>query len=97
MLRVALSVGEEVCMNKENTDQVIRCIKECWWRVGVLIGVLFGSVLIAMHGWPQGEWGLGWGAVGAIASLVIGGVTLQINHTQKKWIEQKRGFDREFA
>lgn len=52
MLRVALSVGEEVCMNKENTDQVIRCIKECWWRVGFLLLLAIGLALLVMYGWP---------------------------------------------
>lgn len=71
-------------MTKENTDQVIRCIKECWWRVGVLLVILIGFALIAIYGWPQGDWQLGWGAIGAVATVITGGIALKIAFLQGK-------------
>lgn len=81
-------------MTRENADQVIRCIKECWWRVGVLLVILLGFALIAMHGWPQGGWGLGWGAIGATASVVIGVFAIQVSYIQMEWLKEKRRFEK---
>ena len=71
-------------MTREEADQLIRCVKECWWRVGVLLFLVCCFVLLAAHGWPQGDWTLGWGAIGAIATVVTGCAAVLIAYRQKK-------------
>ena len=71
-------------MTEEKVDQVIRCVKECWWRVGILLALIFGFVLLAMHGWPEGDWIFGWGAIGALGTIFTGGVAVKIAYSQKK-------------
>lgn len=71
-------------MKKEDADQLIRCVKECWWRVGILLLLVSCFVLLAIHGWPQGDWALGWGAIGAIATIVTGCAAVLIAYRQKK-------------
>lgn len=71
-------------MTEEKADQIIRCVKECWWRVGVLLSLGLLFILLVMHGWPQGDWGLGWGALGALATSVTGYAAVLIAYRQKK-------------
>lgn len=59
-------------MTTEKIEQLVLCIKECWWRVGVLLVILLGFTLTAMHGWPQGDWGLGWTSLAAIGGMAAG-------------------------
>lgn len=77
-------------MKKEDADQLIRCVKECWWRVGILLLLVSCFVLLAIHGWPQGDWALGWGAIGAIATVVTGCAAVLIAYRQKKSNDERR-------
>ncbi|WHQ44238.1 hypothetical protein [Alcaligenes faecalis] len=77
-------------MKKEDADQLIRCVKECWWRVGLLLFLIFIFVLLVMHGWPQGDWGIGWGALGALATCVTGCAAVLIAFGQKKTSDEQR-------
>lgn len=77
-------------MKKEDADQLIRCVKECWWRVGVLLFLIFIFVLLVLHGWPQGDWGMGWGALGAVATCVTGCAAVLIAYRQKKSSDAQR-------
>lgn len=59
-------------MTEETVDRIIRCMKECWWRVGILLALIFGFVLLVTYGWPQGDWALDWTALAAIGGLAAG-------------------------
>lgn len=39
-------------MTEEKVGQIIRCVKECWWRVGFLLLLAIGLALLVMYGWP---------------------------------------------
>lgn len=80
-------------MTEEKANQIIRCVKECWWRVGLLLLLVFCFVLTLIHGWPSGDWGLGWGAVGALSAMAIGCIALKVSATQNRWIADKREHD----
>ncbi len=34
------------------------------------------------NGWPSGDWGLGWSAIGAVATIVTGGIAARIAYVQ---------------
>lgn len=74
-------------MTEEKVGQIIRCVKECWWRVGVLLVILLGFLLVVAYGWPHGDWGFGWGAIGAIATVATGGVAALIAYRQHSQIK----------
>lgn len=80
-------------MKKEDADQLIRCVKECWWRLTVFFAVELLFVTLVVYGWPQGDWDFGWGAVGAVGTLVTGVGAIYIAYVQKKWIEDERNSD----
>lgn len=80
-------------MKKEDADQLIRCVKECWWRLTVFFAAELLFVTLVVYGWPKGDWGLGWGAVGAVGTLVTGVGAIYIAYVQKKWIEDERNSD----
>lgn len=39
-------------MKKEEADQLIRCVKECWWRVLLLLTIPVAFMVWAIYGWP---------------------------------------------
>ncbi|MBH0311259.1 hypothetical protein I7E32_12885 [Alcaligenes faecalis] len=39
-------------MKKEDADQLIRCVRECWWRVLLLLTIPPSFVVWAIYGWP---------------------------------------------
>lgn len=46
------SRGVDREMKKEDADQLIRCVKECWWRVLLLLIPPLAFVVWAIYGWP---------------------------------------------
>lgn len=61
-----------------------------WIRAAIFFAVLLGFPSILIYGWPKGEWSFGWGMVGAVGTLVVGGVAIQISYKQTKWMSEKR-------
>lgn len=55
-------------MKKEDADQLIRCVRACWWRVAIVVAIpAFASVAV-FSSWP---WGLEtpWAMLSAIGTL----------------------------
>ena len=79
-------VGRE--MKKEDADQLIRCVKECWWRVAVLFFLIFGFALIAMYGFPSFELdqiAAAWvQAIGSILALFVSIGVVRHDHRLKR-------------
>ncbi|WP_336579365.1 hypothetical protein [Alcaligenes sp. CHO6] len=80
-------------MKKEDADQLIRCVKECWWRLLIFASVLLMFVTLVVYGWPAADLGFGWGAVGAVGTIVTGGAAVFIAWMQSRWMEQSRKRD----
>lgn len=62
--------GVDKKMKKEDADQLIRCVKECWWRVAILLLI---PILLFFVLWLDGDdmdWKFGWSALAAIGSLL---------------------------
>ncbi|TGV07692.1 hypothetical protein E4695_08630 [Alcaligenaceae bacterium 429] len=60
-----------------------------WKEIALLAVFLLFSVLMA-HGWPEGDWQLGWGAIGAIGTFVTGFAAVRISQKQASWMEEKK-------
>lgn len=57
-------------MKKEDADQLIRCVKECWWRVAILL-LIPTSLFFVLWSDSEGmEWKFDWAALAAIGSLL---------------------------
>ncbi|QRF90263.1 hypothetical protein CLH39_08500 [Alcaligenes faecalis] len=67
-------------MKKEDADQLIRCVKECWWRVMTVIGVLILGLIPIFSKWPWSE--SPWAALAAIATFFAGGTALWISQAE---------------
>lgn len=39
-------------MKSEDADQLIRCVRECWWRVLLLLTIPSSVIAWAIYGWP---------------------------------------------
>lgn len=57
-------------MKKEDADQLIRCVKECWWRVTVVLAVPSLTLVALYSDWPWKE--SPWAAASAVATLFAG-------------------------
>lgn len=58
-------------MTKENVDQVIRCVKECWWRVGLVFLIPSIAVISLSVDWKPSSSITDWlTAVGTVAAVV---------------------------
>src|SRR5690606_12252729 len=68
----------------------LRCEPCC--TVAGVVAVAF-STAIALRGWPSGDWSFGWGAVGAISTVLLSGIAAYISYVQKKWMEERREAD----
>lgn len=81
-------------MKKEDADQLIRCVKECWWRVAILLLI---PTLLFFVLWSDSEgmeWKFGWAALAAIGSLlaaiaafVASSIALKI--ARQEWDKEK--------
>lgn len=71
-------------MKKEDADQLIRCVKECWWRVAILFFLIFGFALLAIFGLPSFEFdqtAAAWvQAIGSLLALVIAIAVVGLTH-----------------
>nr|BDD43677.1 hypothetical protein 12 [Pseudomonadaceae bacterium] len=56
-------------------------MKPSWTDIAAF-GLLLFFALVMANGWPIGEWALGWSAVGAIATIVTGGIAARIAYVQ---------------
>ena len=75
-------------MTEENADQIIRCIKECWWRAGILLALTVGAFLLIASGWP--EWSktlFFWVLVIVFIALIIKGVSFVCVENKAAWVQ----------
>ena len=66
--------------------------REPWCEVAGVVAVVFGTV-IALRGWPSGDWEFGWNAVGALFTVFLSGIAAYISYVQKKWMGERREAD----
>lgn len=48
------------------------------WTDITAFGLLLFFALVMAKGWPEGDWGFGWSAIGAIGTVVTGGIAALI-------------------
>lgn len=85
-------------MTEEKADQIIRCVKECWWQILILFVVGLGLATTLFRGWPvflfkdsMAAWFQAGGSIGAIVVAVM--VML---HQSKKQLElQEREWEQQ--
>lgn len=75
-------------MDQNKHEQFKQYIKDCWWRLAILIAIILTAITLIIHGWPT----LNWNAIGASATVVIGIMSFYIGWTQKKWIKEEREY-----
>lgn len=81
-------------MKQEEAEQLIKCVKECWWRVAILLALISGFTLIAILGWPRYELDQTMAAwVQAIGTLIALGVAIAVPAWQNKKLEERRQKD----
>lgn len=81
-------------MTEEKADQIIRCVKECWWRVLLVIAIPVFLIALLLRGWPvivtiedgMAAWVQ---AIGSIAAFV-GAVALYFMGEHHRRINQKK-------
>lgn len=71
-----------------------RVLKPNWAEVAAL-GLVLGFGLVMAHGWPSGDWRLGWGAIGAAGTISIGILAVQISRKQQEWMSNERKYRHE--
>lgn len=78
----------------DKLSQLMLLIKSCCWCFVVMLLVFFGFVLLVFDGWPKITWNLDWSAIGALATIVTGGIAAWIaviqNRNSKFIRKQKR-------
>lgn len=52
------------------------------WTDVTSLGLLLFFALVMANGWPCGDWAFGWSAIGAIATIVTGGIAARIAYVQ---------------
>nr|WP_321278680.1 hypothetical protein [Alcaligenes faecalis] len=82
-------------MKKENADQLIRCVKECWWRVLLVLVFPAVAVIAVFSDWPSKE--QPWSAIGAIVAAIAVVVALfQLNHAKTDDHEKRARYRKSF-
>lgn len=76
------SRGVDREMKKEDADQLIRCVKECWWRVLIIFAIPSFALVAVKSDWPWKE--SPWAAAAAVATFFAGVVALCLGVTQVK-------------
>lgn len=56
-------------------------LKSSWTDIAAF-GLLLFFALVMANGWPSGDWALGWSAIGAVATIVTGGIAARIAYVQ---------------
>lgn len=64
-------------MTEEKANQIIRCVKECWWRVVLVFALPAVAAISILSEWPWRE--SPWSAAAAIATFFAGGSALWIS------------------
>ncbi|MDH4867963.1 hypothetical protein SBO82_13425 [Alcaligenes nematophilus] len=68
-------------------------MKPSWTDIAAF-GLLLFFALVMANGWPSGDWALGWSAIGALGTIVTGGIAARIAYVQYKdsqlAVEKKR-------
>ncbi|QCP82375.1 hypothetical protein D0C27_10980 [Alcaligenes faecalis] len=65
-------------MKKEDADQLIRCVKECWWRMALVLAIPLGIMALVFWGSPvtvaledgAAAWVQALGSVGAVVAAI---------------------------
>lgn len=65
-------------MKKEDTDQLIRCVKECWWRMALVIAIPLALIAWVFWGSPvtmafedgAAAWVQAFGSIGAVIAAI---------------------------
>ncbi len=65
------------------------------WTDITAFGLLLLFALVMAHGWPSGDWSLGWGAVGALGTVVLGAYAARISRAQHIAMEKEQAYRRE--
>mgnify|MGYP006194644133 FL=1 len=60
--------GVDKEMKKEDADQLIRCVRECWWRVLAVISFPIVASIAVFSDWPWDD--SPWVAMGAVATFL---------------------------
>lgn len=71
-------------MEKNKIERLLASSIACCWCPLVAISIIFLFVMLVLHGWPVGDWQLGWGAFGALSSFGTGAIAAKIAYEQKK-------------
>ncbi|GEM_PF-4545092 len=80
-------------MTEEKADQIIRCVKECWWRVGALLALILGFSVFVMGGWPEmSQTTAAW--VQAIGSIIAICVAIFLSHYDKELEKRNKNSER---
>lgn len=69
-------------------------MKPSWTEV-TAFGLLLLFALVMAHGWPSGDWSLGWGAIGALGTVVLGTYAARISHAQHSSMEKEQAYRRQ--
>lgn len=56
-------------------------MKPSWTDIAAF-GLLLFFALVMANGWPSGDWALGWSAIGAVGTIVTGGIAARIAYVQ---------------
>nr|WP_321302643.1 hypothetical protein [Alcaligenes faecalis] len=67
-------------MKKEEADQLIRCVKECWWRVLAVISLPVAASISIFSDWPWKD--SPWTAIAAIATFAASWSALYISQKE---------------
>lgn len=65
------------------------------WTDITAFGLLLLFALVMAHGWPSGDWSFGWGAVGALGTVVLGTYAARISRAQHSSMEKEQAYRRE--
>ncbi|CAM5445569.1 hypothetical protein AFAE65S_02870 [Alcaligenes phenolicus] len=58
-------------------------MKPSWTDIAAF-GLLLFFALVMANGWPSGDWALGWSAIGAVGTVVTGGIAARIAYVQHR-------------
>lgn len=82
-------------MTEEKADQIIRCVKECWWQVLIVLLIGLGLPITLFDSWPEldqatAAWVQALGSIGAIiGAFVISKKTFDDERTLRRESQEK--------
>lgn len=75
-------------MSEEKANQIIRCVKECWWRVTVMLSIPAITAIALFSTWPWKE--SPWVAMSAISTLCASVIALWLGLDQIRRSERRK-------